>query len=307
MSAGYQDFEVSAVTRVIEEANDLKRQPLFERQFVSDAPGYVSSASGQMLRAEPAIDNHGLADIMIVVGGQNAAGAAWVSRMRQMQRSRKPVLLLSEAATAYIRTSAKPTGRVTTHWMAADVLREAAYHPGLTDRLAETSDGVTTSPGGIVTLDLMIGYVTPYFSQKEVAELSSRLLMPAVRKPTAEQPRGVSGSTTAFDRRVNDIIQLMENSISEPMSMPEIADAVGLSPRQIERVFRDLFHQSPAKFYKSLRTKRAWALIEQSMMPLPDIAVATGFGSLNTMATAVRDVYGVSPAKARAGRGRGGK
>jgi len=43
-------------------------------------------------------------------------------------------------------------------------------------------------------------------------------------------------------------------------------------------------------------------MIEDTLMPLIDIAVATGFGSVNTLSKAVKDEYGVTPSKMRARR-----
>jgi len=67
-------------------------------------------------------------------------------------------------------------------------------------------------------------------------------------------------------------------------------------------VFRKVFNDTPAKFYKRLRARKARAMIEETLMPMVEIAVATGFGSSDTLARAVREEYGVTPSKMRARR-----
>jgi len=68
----------------------------------------------------------------------------------------------------------------------------------------------------------------------------------------------------------------------------------------MERMFRKVLDDTPAKFYKRLRTKRARTMIEETLLPMVDIAVATGFGSCDTLSKAVKDEYGLTPSKMRA-------
>ena len=92
----------------------------------------------------------------------------------------------------------------------------------------------------------------------------------------------------------------MEETIADPISMADLTDQLGLSTRSLERTFRKVFDDTPARFYKQLRTKRARNMIEETLLPIVDVAVATGFGSVDTMSKAVREEYGLSPAKMRA-------
>ena len=56
----------------------------------------------------------------------------------------------------------------------------------------------------------------------------------------------------------------MEGNLSEPLSLIEIADHVGLSRRQIERLFRTEMGRSPARYYLEIRLDRARHLLIQS-------------------------------------------
>ena len=76
-------------------------------------------------------------------------------------------------------------------------------------------------------------------------------------------------------------------------------DRVGVSTRHLERVFRTTFNDTPARFYKRLRVKRARTMIEETLLPMLDIAIACGFGSCTTMSKAVKGEYGVTPSQMR--------
>lgn len=93
---------------------------------------------------------------------------------------------------------------------------------------------------------------------------------------------------------MRDVISIMENSISEPLPMTEITKQAGVSTRQLERVFREVFDESPARFYKVLRIKHARSLVEETLLPLVEVALASGFGSTSTMSVALRSEYGLT-------------
>ena len=302
VNAGYSELELAAITHTLAQANDALVEDRFSWRFVSDVPGLVKGAAGMMVRAEPAIANHGFSDVMIVVGGRHGEKPGWLPRARAMQRKARLVVLLSDAATAYIKSTTAPAGRVTTHWRDISALEESGYHPNLTTRFSENSDGIITAAGAGATAELVIGLIAGQLQAPQVAELGSRLLLHTIRKSDAEQPKDIADNEGLFDVHVTQAIRLMEETLADPMPMAELTAQVGLSTRHLERVFRKVFNDSPARFYKKLRAKRARTMIEETLMPMVDIAVATGFGSVNTLAKAVKDEYGVTPSKMRARR-----
>lgn len=297
---GFSGFEAAAIAQVLGLANEVLGAVRFSWRYVSDTPGLVAGTDGLLVRAEPAIDNHNLPDAMIVVGGESGTAKGWTARTRQMQRRALAVVLLSQAATAYIAGSKSPSGRVTTHWKDAATLRESSFVENMTDALSESSDGIITAAGAGATAELIIGLISPLLSPQQVAELGNLLLLPLIRKSDAEQPKDLADNPSLFDGKVTQAIKLMEDTVMEPLTMAELTEEMGLSTRQLERIFRTVFNQSPARFYKQIRTKRARAMIEETLLPLAEVAAATGFGSCNTLCQAVKDEYGITPSKMRA-------
>ena len=102
--------------------------------------------------------------------------------------------------------------------------------------------------------------------------------------------------------KVLTIIELMEANLSEPLSLVEIADHVGLSRRQIERLFRQEMGRSPARYYLEIRLDRARHLLIQSSMPVVEVAIACGFVSASHFSKCYREIYNKSPQQERADR-----
>ncbi|WP_259988707.1 GlxA family transcriptional regulator [Sulfitobacter sp. S190] len=297
---GFAAQELTAVQHVLATANSVAGRTCFTNRITSDMPGLVTGQGGVLARAEPAIDDYGFSDVLIVVGGTRIHRRGWAKRTRAMQRSGRTVVLLSDAATAFIRTGETKTGHVTTHWRDTMRLSEQGYYPNLTTRFSENAGGFITAAGGGATAELIVGLIADVLAPDEIAELGNRLLLSVIRSSDSEQPRDIADNAGLFDARVTQAIKLMETNMEEPLAMTELTALVGLSTRHLERVFRDVFDDTPARFYKRLRVKRARTMIEDTLVPLIDIAIATGFCSHNALARAVRDEFGITPSKMRA-------
>ncbi len=296
---GFCALELAAVMHTLSTANAILGREMFGWRLISDTPGLVTGSDAMMVRAEPAIEGDKHGDLMMVIGGRKTDMSVWMRRARAMQRCSCPVVLLSDAATAYVKATTRPAGRVTTHWADIETLRETGDHPNLTTRFSENSDGIITAAGAGATAELIIGIIAPLLESVQVAELGNRLLLHVIRKADAEQPRNIADNKGLFTAHITHAIQLMEDTIAEPISIAELTGKVGVSTRHLERVFRKVFDDTPARFYKRLRTKRARVMIEETLLPMIEVAVATGFGSSDSLAKAVKDAYGLSPSKMR--------
>lgn len=293
------ELDVSGVTRTLALANSLLKEPKFTWRFVSNMPGLVRGRDGMLVRTEPAIDDHGYQDFMVVAVSPKVDHTAWLPRVRAMQRHSRPVVLLADSATAYIKSAKALSGSVTTHWRDVMALNETGYHPTMTLNLAERAKGIVTAAGGSATPELIIALISEWLDAPKIGELGNQLVLQNIRKTDTEQPHGISSNEALFGQRITAAIKLMEDTISEPLSMVELTQELGISTRQLERQFREVFDDTPAKFYKRLRAKRARVMLEGTLLPILDVAAATGFGSSALLAKAVKEEFGVTPTRMR--------
>ena len=87
----------------------------------------------------------------------------------------------------------------------------------------------------------------------------------------------------------------MEANIEELISLDEIASHVGLSRRQLERLFQKYLHCVPTRYYMRLRLMHARQLLLQTSMPIVDIAFASGFVSTPHFSKCYREYFGIPP------------
>ncbi|MFB9148257.1 GlxA family transcriptional regulator [Roseovarius ramblicola] len=293
------DLELTSVIHTLQTANMVHDAPYFGWRVISDRPGLVQGDGVCLVRAEPVIADHCMADVLIVIASKSADPAVWMARLRSMRRLGRPVILLADAATAFIARTQIETGAVTTHWADAAILRETRDQPRLTGTLSEFSNGIITAAGRAATAELLIGLLARELPVSEITEIGRHLLLPSIRTSSSTQPFAPEAFHKFYDKTVADVLTIMEDNLSDPLSIARIANQVDTSQRCLERRFRAAFGTSPGQYYRKLRAGRAHHLIQSTRLPLVDIAAATGFGSSSTLATAFRKTYGITPSEFR--------
>ena len=300
VQTGFSDIEVASVVTVLDMANQVSTEGHFQWSFISDEPGLVKGRSGMIVRSEPTIFDVGLKDQLVVVGGMRSRVEGWKTRVRAMQAKARPVAILSEAATEFIQLEKSCDGPRTTQWWDVFKLTEAGDYPSLKPSLAASHAGIVTSPGSGYTMELILSQLSDCLSKSEIAEISSRLMIDAVRDASFEQPKSGYHLTNRLNPYVCAAIQTMDAHIDTPLSTEELAELIGISTRQLERLFRQFLDTTPAKYYRQMRVRAAHHLVVGTGIPLLNVALATGFSTVSTLSLAYRTEYGRSPTQTRA-------
>ncbi len=299
VQAEFAYLELSSIIAVLQTANDVINYDLFRWQITSDTPGLVSSCSDLIVRAKPAIMDQYLSDYLCVVGGRMGDPNAWLRRVRAMQKLKRPVALFSDAAREYIKASAPHSGSVTTHWRDVELLGETGNYPSLTEHLVARNGSIITCAGHAHTAEAIIGILADLLEPQDLAELASQLVIHDVRGHSQEQPKGLGTNQNFLEKRLQKAIQLMEENTENPLPTATLARRIGVSSRQLERLFMMHLSTSPGKFYRKIRLKKAHTLVLHTQLPIIDIAIACGFSSTSTFSQTFKVEYRKTPKKLR--------
>lgn len=101
------------------------------------------------------------------------------------------------------------------------------------------------------------------------------------------------------DRRIQATLILMEQTLTDSISIAELASGVNLSRRQLERLFKEKVGLSPSRAYLTIRMQRARTLLVQSNASILEIALEVGLENASHFSSGFRRVYGISPSKVR--------
>jgi AraC family transcriptional regulator len=89
-----------------------------------------------------------------------------------------------------------------------------------------------------------------------------------------------------------------ENIRSDP-NLDRVAQAAGVSPAHLRRLFHKTFQTSPKHLFDQLRFQRARQLMADPSIKLEAISEQCGFGSVSAFSRAFRNKFGCSPSSWR--------
>jgi AraC-like DNA-binding protein len=93
----------------------------------------------------------------------------------------------------------------------------------------------------------------------------------------------------------------METNLEEAIELDQLACYVGLSRRQLERLFQKYLQCSPSRYYLKLRLTKARQLLKQTSMSIIEVASACGFVSTPHFSKCYREHIGIPPREERMG------
>jgi AraC family transcriptional regulator len=96
-------------------------------------------------------------------------------------------------------------------------------------------------------------------------------------------------------RRLHIARDYIHASLSEAITLHDIAQAAALSPHHFLRAFKKVFGQTPHAYLTQLRLQKAKQLLRQTQQPVTDICFAVGFHSLGSFSTLFQRHTGCSP------------
>lgn len=103
------------------------------------------------------------------------------------------------------------------------------------------------------------------------------------------------GSRTTVERA----LRLIEGGALNRSGVEDLADRLGIGPRQISRLFAQHLGASPHQVAKTLRVQSAKRLLDETDLPISEIAGRAGFPSARRMSAAFADTYGRAPSEFR--------
>jgi transcriptional regulator GlxA family with amidase domain len=169
--------------------------------------------------------------------------------------------------------------------------------PGLkvnSNELFIVAGAVTTCSGGSAVADLAAFLVRTHLDRRAEQNALEILQIERRREGGEVQPRNPLG-VERFDPQVGIGLMFMEKNLGRGMTMDAIAEAMGTSRRQMERLFHEQLKSSPAVVYAKLRMRHARMLLLKTSRPLIEIALDVGYDNAGHFARRFKAIYGYSP------------
>ena len=162
-----------------------------------------------------------------------------------------------------------------------------------------------TAAGATAVFDLMLKLIEDDLGPEVMTEVACWFQHPVVRGPDVIQrtPGWREDRTQdTLPLAIAEAIRLFSTHIDEPLAIAEVATDVGLSTRQLDRLFRRYTGQAPARYYRMIRMKQARQLVQFSDATITSVAFAVGYASSTPMVRHYVEEFGLTPQADRTAR-----
>jgi len=279
-------------------ANRQSGSNLYEWQVVTALGDPVASSNGLALSPVTSLGDLGHVDMLMVCGGVDIRDAADKSLLVWLRKfANRKVNLGALCTGSYLLAKADLLNgyRCTIHWENMASMHEDFPEIIVSSELFEIDRDRYTCAGGTASVDMMLHLIAREHGEELAGIISEECICDRIRGRHDRQRVPLKHRLGTSQPKLVKAVSLMEANIEEPMTLDELAQYVGLSRRQLERLFQKYLNCVPTRYYMEIRLRRARQLLLQTEMSVFDVAFACGFVSAPHFSKCYRDFFGIPP------------
>jgi transcriptional regulator GlxA family with amidase domain len=278
---------------------------------VSRRGGAIRSTSGLPLVTQAiarAIGGRPI-DTLILPGGAGVHDAAkdkgTVAWVRRQVGGARRVASVCTGAFLLAATGALLGRRVTTHWKFCARLQQE--YPNLKvdpDSIYLHQNRVWTSAGVTAGIDLSLALVAEDFGRKLAMQVARHLVV-FLNRPGGQSQfsAALEAQAAAADGNAPNAFAPLHGWIAEHLAgdlrVERLAEQAGMSPRTFARIYAATMGSTPARMVEKIRVEAVRRNLEETEMPIKQIAALCGFGQEERLRRAFARQVGTTPAEYR--------
>ena len=283
-------------------ANRMAGDTLYTWKIVGEGGDVAYCSAGTAFKLDGDLDELTRDDTVMVCGGIDVQAATTKKLLSWLRReARKGVTMagLCTAAYSLAKAGLLDGKKATIHWENQDSFSEEFQEVELTKSVFVVDEKRLTTAGGTSSIDLMLKLIADDQGEELANAVADQLIYSAIRTDQDTQRLSVPTRIGVRHPKLSQVIQIMEQNIEEPISPSILAKDVGMSTRQLERLFRRYLNRSPKRYYMELRLQKARNLLMQTDMSVINVALACGFASPSHFSKCYRAHYDTTPYRER--------
>lgn len=291
------------VLRLAADEGDRSRQIRHRWTVVSPTNAAVKASNGLEIQPWETLGDPGRFDYIVVCGGllrrRHDNDEVIVDWLRRAEAAGVTILGLCTGVFTLAQAGLLDGHEICVSWYHLHEFHEEFPEANVvaTELFVVDRERVT-SAGGRGAADMAAWIIERHAGAAVARKALDILLIGAPRPGDKLQPRPPVADGVE-NESVRRAILLMEERRDRQLPIPVLARAVGLSKRQLERLFVEETGKSPAAFAAHMRVRYADWLISTTDRTLTDIALECGYADVSHFSRSFKAIYGVSPSVAR--------
>jgi len=289
--------------RLAADEGDRSRPMHVQWSIMASRQASVPASCGVMIEPTSGFLPPESLDYVIVIGGVLHAGPqvdeATTRYLREVAATAVPLIGICTGSFILCRAGLMKGRRSCVSWYHyQDFLEAFPDQQVVADRLFLADGPRITCAGGAGAAALATHLIERHLGRAVAQKASQVLLFDRPRSGNEAQPHPPL-SETVSEPRVRRALLLMEQNLTRPIAIAAVADELGVSVRQLERLCREHMGVGPASLYRQLRMRYAKWLIENTDRSVTEIAIEAGFADCAHFSRQFKDAYGLSPSTRR--------
>jgi len=283
-------------------ANRMLGYSAYAWTFAGENGGEVACSNGAIFKLDMGLQDVEREDTILVCGGIDVQAATTKPVLNWLRREARRGVVVGGICTggyAMARAGLLDGKRATIHWENQDSFIEEFEDVRLTKSVFVIDGNRMTTAGGTSSLDLMLRIIAQDHGEDVANIVADQLIYSTVRTDQDTQRLSIPTRIGVRHPKLSQVIQIMEANVEDPISPALLATDVGMSTRQLERLFRRYLNRSPKRYYMELRLQKARNLLMQTDMSVINVALACGFASPSHFSKCYRAHYQTTPYRER--------
>ena len=283
-------------------ANRMSGKKLYDWTFIGENGEFVSCSAGTQFKLDNTLVELHRDDTILLCGGtaiQESTTKKLIGWLRREARRGLIIGGLCTAAYPMAKAGLLDDKKATIHWENQDSFAEEFLEVELTKTVFVCDGNRYTTAGGTSSIDLLLKIIADEHGEELANAVADQMIYSSIRTDQDTQRLSVPTRIGVRHPKLSKVIQMMEINIEEPISPSILAKDVGMSTRQLERLFRRYLDRSPKRYYMELRLQKARNLLMQTDMSVINVALACGFASPSHFSKCYRAHYDTTPYRER--------
>ena len=297
---GFSLFSIAAALDVMRHANRFAATEFYRWTFLSETDRAVSDSNGIPLCPGSDLATARASDFAFIVAGFDASKimqpklSAWL-----LKQARAGHIVGGISNGAFVLAAAGLLNQysATTHW--EDFESFCLLYPEVRARYQRfvMDRNRISCAGGSATLDLFLELARQDLGNEIALKISRQMLL-------QEQSIVLPGSTHRSPQRhysppVQRALSLIEAGVGQSITVNELSRRIGISRRDLLRLFRKELNNTPSRILGQRRLDRARSLVLNTGLPMTTVAESVGFSSQSHFTTSYHTEFGITPAQQR--------
>ena len=283
-------------------ANRMANRSLYSWIMIAEGGETVTCSAGTTFQLDGDLCELRRDDSILLCGGIDVQQATTRKLLGWLRREARKGLVVGGLCTAsytLAKAGLLDGKKATIHWENADSFAEEFDEVTLTKSVFVIDGNRLSTAGGTSSIDLMLQIIANDHGEELANAVADQMIYSSIRTDQDTQRLSVPTRIGVRHPKLSQVIQIMETNIEEPISPSILAQDVGMSTRQLERLFRRYLNRSPKRYYMELRLQKARNLLMQTDMSVINVALACGFASPSHFSKCYRAHYDTTPYRER--------